>query len=169
MQSMSSLRTSFGDDFTTSPRSSNSPSLEHHYGNEFDSRTSFSSFDAARSSISDTSSPPQMHMLSLGSPPQHPAMPNRPFINLPPLPPQHLRVPTPSSPYEYGQYGQIQAQPPSPAIAPHSAINPIFKVPPLPSQPMDDNLMSSPNSLPSFAQFAAVAEPLPPLERTTDS
>jgi meiosis induction protein kinase IME2/SME1 len=129
MQSASSLRTSFGDDFPASARSSHSPSLEQQLANDFDSRASFSSYDPVRSSFSDCSSPPPMQMLSLGSQPR----PTRQtFITLPPVnsmqPPSMVGSSTPSSPYEYGQYGQIQAQPPSPAIAPHSAINPIFKV-----------------------------------------
>lgn len=129
MHSASSLRTSFGDDLPVSARSSHSPSLEQQLVNDFDSRASFSSFDAVRSSFSDSSSPPPMQMLSLGS---QPRQTRQPFINLPPMnsmqQPSILHSSTPSSPYEYGQYGQIQAQPPSPAIAPHSAINPIFKV-----------------------------------------
>lgn len=128
MQSSTSLRTSFGDDF--SARSSDSPSFEHP---DYDSRASMSSYEAARSSMSEASSPLPMHSLSLSSPQQQQAqlLTRHPFITLPPLPSmshQHLRAATPSSPYEYGQYGQIQAQPPSPAIAPHSAINPMFKV-----------------------------------------
>lgn len=126
MQSSTSLRTSFGDDF--SARSSDSPSFEHH---DYDSRASMSSYEAARSSMSEASSPLPMHSLSLSSPQQQQAQAvgRHPFITLPlPMSHQHLRAATPGSPYEYGQYGQIQAQPPSPAIAPHSAINPIFKV-----------------------------------------
>lgn len=130
MQSASSLRTSFGDDFSASARSSNSPSFEQQLVSDFDSRASMSSYDAARSSMSEASSPLPMHSLSLSSPQQQQAhlMTRHPFITLPPVQHQPFRAPTPGSPYEYGQYGQIQAQPPSPAIAPHSAINPIFKV-----------------------------------------
>ena len=92
-----------------------------------------SSYEAARSSMSEASSPLPMHSLSLSSPQQQQQILGRQqYITLP-VPvsaAQHspFRAPTPSSPYEYGQDGQIQAQPPSPAIAPHSAINPIFKV-----------------------------------------
>ena len=135
MQSASSFRTSFGDDLSISARSSNSPSFEQQFVSDFDSRASMSSYDAARSSMSEASSPLPMHSLSLSGPQQQQQtqMLNRhPFITLPsplpPMQPQQFRAPTPGSPYEYGQYGQIQAQPPSPAIAPHSAINPIFKV-----------------------------------------
>lgn len=128
MQSSTSLRTSFGDDF--SARSSDSPSFELP---DHDSRTSMSSYEVARSSMSEASSPLPMQALSLSSPQQHQAqtLGRHSYITLPPLPSvphPHLRAATPSSPYEYGQFGQIQAQPPSPAIAPHSAINPIFKV-----------------------------------------
>ena len=131
MQSNSSLQTSIGDDYSISARSStNSPSFEHQLGSDFDSRNSMSSY--ARSSISDASSPLPIHALSLSSPQQQTQMlRGQTYITLPPPIPSmqhHLRVGTPSSPYEYGQYGQIQAEPPSPAIAPHSAINPIFKV-----------------------------------------
>ncbi|KAL5534244.1 hypothetical protein ACEPAG_706 [Sanghuangporus baumii] len=172
MQSASSLRTSFGDDFSASARSSNSPSFEQQLVSDFDSRASMSSYDAARSSMSEASSPLPLHSLSLSSPQQQQAhlMNRHPFITLPsPLPPvqhQPFRAPTPSSPYEYGQYGQIQAQPPSPAIAPHSAINPIFKVPPLPPQ-TGDGVKHSP--LPPFSQLESIAEPLPPLGQTEDS
>ena len=133
MQSSSSLRTSFGDDYSLSARSSNSPSYEQQLASDFDSRASMSSYEAARSSMSEASSPLPMHSLSLSSPQQQQQILGRQqYITLP-VPvsaAQHspFRAPTPSSPYEYGQYGQIQAQPPSPAIAPHSAINPIFKV-----------------------------------------
>lgn len=132
MQSNSSLQNSF-DDFSSSARSSNSPSFEQQLVSDFDSRASMSSYEAARSSISSTSSPPPIHSLSLSSPQQHAQMlgGRQSYITLPPLPMahQHLRVPTPNSPYEYTQYG-IQQQPPSPAIAPHpsSNINPMFKV-----------------------------------------
>ena len=51
------------------------------------------------------------------------------YITLPlPMPSLHLQPGGPTSPYEYGQHGQIQAHPPSPGIAPYSHINPIFKV-----------------------------------------
>ncbi|KAI5124702.1 hypothetical protein M0805_004308 [Coniferiporia weirii] len=164
MQSSSSLRTSFGDDFSNSARSSDSPSFEHP---DFDSRASMSSYEAARSSMSEASSPLPMHSLSISSP-QHQAqaLGRQPFISLSPMSHQHLRAVTPSSPYEYGQYGQIQAQPPSPAIAPHSAINPIFKVPPLPPQPEDIHM--SHNPLPPFSELESIAEPLPPFRRTED-
>lgn len=174
MQSASSLRTSFGDELSISAHSSNSPSFEQQLVSDFDSRASMSSYDAARSSMSEASSPLPMHSLSLSGPQQQQQLLNRqPFITLPnPLPPmqhQSFRAPTPSSPYEYGQYGQIQAQPPSPAIAPHSAINPMFKVPPLPPRTEDGiNMPHSP--LPPFSQLESIAEPLQPLVvRTEDS
>lgn len=133
MQSTSSLRTSFGDDsYPVSARSSNSLSLEQQLVNDFDSRASFSSYDAARSSFSDTSSPPPMQMLSLSSHQQPRRQAHPSFITLPPpitsMHSQHLQTPGPTSPYEYGQNGHIQTHPPSPGIAPHSAINPMFKV-----------------------------------------
>ena len=99
---------------------------------------------------------------------------------------QHLRVPTPSSPYEYGQYG-IQQQPPSPAIAPHpqSNINPMFKVvsrslsisktdpdrvfQPLPPHQGDGASVRHQNTLPPFSQLESIAEPLPPLGRTEET
>ncbi|KLO14462.1 kinase-like protein [Schizopora paradoxa] len=159
MQSTSSLRTSFasGDDFS---RSSHSPSFDNRYSTDYDSRASCSSYDATRSSFSGTSSPPPMQSLSLSSPQQSSPVVNLPhFINLPPphpsMHPLSLRVPTPSSPYEYGQYGQIQNQPPSPAIAPHPIMNPIFKVPPMPSEGDEDQEMS--DRLPPFSQLASVA------------
>ena len=190
MRSTSSLQNSF-DDFSSSARSSNSPSFEQQLVSDFDSRASMSSYEAARSSISSTSSPPPIHSLSLSSPQQHAQILGRqPFITLPPPLPsmthQHLRVPTPSSPYEYGQYG-IQQQPPSPAIAPHpqSNINPMFKVvsrslsisrtdpdrvfQPLPPHQGDGASVRHQNTLPPFSQLESIAEPLPPLGRTEET
>lgn len=132
MQSTSSLRTSFGDEFPASARSSNSLSFEQQLVHDFDSRASFSSYDAARSSVSESSSPPPMQALSLSGH-QQPSSPQslsqQKYFTLPlPIPSLHLQQGGPTSPYEYGQNGQIQAHPPSPGIAPYSLINPIFKV-----------------------------------------
>lgn len=170
MQSSSSLRTSFGDDYSLSARSSNSPSYEQQLASDFDSRASMSSYEAARSSMSEASSPLPMHSLSLSSPQQQQQILGRQQYFTLPVPvsavQQHppFRAPTPSSPYEYGQYGQIQPQPPSPAIAPHSAINPIFKVPPLPTQPDSGH-----SPLPPFSQLESIAEPLAPIGQTDES
>ncbi|TDL28428.1 kinase-like protein [Rickenella mellea] len=159
--STSSLRTSF-DDFPTSARSSNSLSFEHQLATDFDSRASFSSYDAARSSsISESSSPP-LQMLSLsGSQPPLDRRGSQSFITLPPISSsQHLHPPTS---YEYGQNGHIQAHPPSPAISPHSAINPMFKVVSSLTSSAEHTNGSSPHTLPPFAQLACVAEQYPPL------
>lgn len=143
MQSVSSLRSSV-DDFPTTARSSASLSLEQQLVNDFHLRASVDS-----SSISDGGSPqpPPMHMLSLSSPipwqqqnshsdlsgvstvDQRSLGSSRHHqVSSPLSPPQprhagfHL---APQSPYDSpgGVYG-----PPSPSMAPKSAINPIFKV-----------------------------------------
>lgn len=141
MTSVSSLRSA--DDFSTSGRSSASLSLEQQV-NDFHIRASVDS-----SSISDGGSPqpPPMHMLSLSSPIpwQHShsdlsgssTVDNRSIgssrqrqlsspLSPPPQPrhpgPFHLGPQSPFDPHS-GAYG-----PPSPGMAPKSAINPIFKV-----------------------------------------
>jgi hypothetical protein len=142
MTSVSSLRSSV-DDFPTSERSSASLSLEQQLVNDFHLRASVDS-----SSISDGGSPqpPPMHMLSLSSPipwqqnshsdlsgtstvDNRSLSRHREFsssLSPPPQPrqpgPFHL---APQSVYDSpgGIYG-----PPSPSMAPKSAINPIFKV-----------------------------------------
>lgn len=146
MTSMSSMRGSSSiEDYATSGRSSTSLSVEQQLVNEFHLRASVDS-----SSISDGGSPqpPPMHMLSLSSPipwlhsqsdmsststvdnnaapsPRQPHQLNPTMISPPPQPrhpgPLHLG---PQSPYgSGGVYG-----PPSPGLAPKSAINPMFKV-----------------------------------------
>lgn len=143
MTSVSSLRSSVDDSFT-SGRSSASLSLEQQLVNDFHLRASVDS-----SSISDGGSPqpPPMHMLSLSSPipwqnsHSHSdlsgtsTVDNRSVgssrqqqLSSPLSPPPQPRQPGPfnlgpTSPYESGVYG-----PPSPGMAPKSAINPIFKV-----------------------------------------
>lgn len=196
MTSTSSLRTSF-DDFPTSARSSNSFSLEQQLVNDFHARTSVDP------PLSGSVSPPPMQMLSLSpslspSPPwiqvQHPKedstgaarrhqqLPS--YISMTPPPPQnplHLTLSGSQSAFEFGQVQGYPpspfGHPPSPGLAPKSAINPIFKVvsyawacergyepdaycvaeqPPLPS-PTGDRL-SSPTALPPFSHLEAVAE-----------
>lgn len=137
MTSMSSLRPSSIDDFPTTARSSTSLSLEQQLVHDFHIRASVDS-----SSISDGGSPqpPPMHMLSLSSPIpwQHGESTStvdqrsgggssrktlHSPIYSPPPQPQHPQGHL--SPYDgSGVYGH----PPSPGVAPKSAINPIFKV-----------------------------------------
>ncbi|KAF9231708.1 Pkinase-domain-containing protein [Melanogaster broomeanus] len=164
MTSASSLRTgttSF-DDFPTSARSSNSISLDHQF-NEFSIRASVDT----TSSVSGTSSPPPINLLSLSpSPnswmhshnshdsasPQHPS-----YVVVPP------RIQYPSSSHNsYECNGQLYGHPPIEGIDPHAAINPIFKVTPLPTSPSEH--LSSPHPLPPFSYLEAVAEgEYPPL------
>lgn len=144
MTSMSSLRSS-ADGFSTSAgRSSASLSLEHHLANDFHLHASVDS-----SSISDGGSPqpPPMPMLSLSSPipwqrshsdmsstttvdnrglgsAAHPQL-SSPLVSSPP-PQRHFQL-GPSSPYDTTTTGGVFG-PPSPGLAPKSAINPIFKV-----------------------------------------
>lgn len=169
MTSTSSLRTgttSF-DDFPTSARSSNSISLDHQL-NEFHIRASVDT----TSSVSGTSSPPPINLLSLSpSPnswmhshnshdstsPQHTSYIGAPMIQYPS-----------SSHTTYECNGKMFGHPPSPGIDPHVAVNPIFKVAPLPSSLLDH---PSPHSLPPFSQLEAVAEgeypPLSPMSFTS--
>ncbi|KAK7694672.1 hypothetical protein QCA50_001860 [Cerrena zonata] len=176
MTSMSSLRPSI-DDFPTTARSSTSLSLEQQLAREFDLRASVDS-----SSISDGGSPqpPPMHMLSLSSPIpwQHgessSTVDNRsggssrktlhsPIYSPPPQPQHPDFNPGHLSPYDGGG---VYGHPPSPGMAPKSAINPIFKVPPLDNKPTQLSM----NSLPPFSQLEAVADgeypPLSPMSFT---
>lgn len=143
MQSMSSLQTSSVKD-DLSGRSSASLSLEQQFGNDLHLR-------ASSSSVSDGGSPPPppMHMLSLSSPipwqhPSHEGSSDKTLdspgllerrqvdpsqamsLSLPPQPrhPLGFKPSGPGSPYDPSVYGH----PPSPGVAPKSAINPIFKV-----------------------------------------
>lgn len=183
MQSVNSLRSS-ADGFSTSGRSSTSFSLEQQLANDFHLRASVDS-----SSISDGGSPqpPPMHMLSLSSPipwqNSHSdlsgtsTVDNRSIgssrqhqLSSPLSPPPQPRHPGfhlgPQSPYDTpgGVYG-----PPSPSMAPKSAINPIFKVPSFSSS--SDRPTLSLTSLPPFSQLEAVADggeypPLSPMSFT---
>ncbi|KII94391.1 hypothetical protein PLICRDRAFT_50360 [Plicaturopsis crispa FD-325 SS-3] len=165
MTSTSSLRTSF-DDFPQSVRSSNSLSLEQQFVNDFNTRANL---DPA---LSGSVSPPPMQTLSLSSnsPTWMPQggkdglsrgqVPN--FIQLPSAVPQHPSNMDPSGPHSPFEFTSI-TYPPSPGLAPKSAINPIFKVPPLPSS-TGDRLSSPIQTLPPFSQLQAVAEgEYPPL------
>ncbi|KAH9937710.1 kinase-like domain-containing protein [Fomitopsis serialis] len=134
MTSMNSLRT---DDFSLRGRSSTSFSLEQKL-NDFNLRSSHER--SASTSVQDSASfvsrrPEGMH-LSLQPPSRH-----QQFLG-----------------------GQPQGHPPSPGVAPKSAINPIFKVPPL--QGLD-----RPGSLPPFSHLEAVADgeypPLSPMSFTS--
>lgn len=151
MTSMSSLRPGSIDDFPTSTRSSTSLSLEQQLVNDFHLRASVDS-----SSISDGGSPqpPPMHMLSLSSPipwahsenSSNSTVDNRslgsgrqtlasPILSPPPHP-LHPNFPQgPHSPYDTGG---VYGHPPSPGVAPKSAINPIFKVVSTLAQSCDD-------------------------------
>ena len=139
MTSMSSLRPSSIDDFPTTARSSTSLSLEQQLAHDLHLRASVDS-----SSISDGGSPQPlpMHMLSLSSPIpwQHgeststvddrsgssrKTLHSPIYSPPPPLPQQPDFKQGHLSPYDGGgTYGH----PPSPGVAPKSAINPIFKV-----------------------------------------
>ena len=154
MTSASSLRTgttSF-DDFPISAHSSN-VSLEHQFIDNLNIRTSVDT----TSSVSGTSSPPPINLLSL-SPSPHSWMQAQNAAHPYVVPSIIQYRPTSQKPYE----GKIYGHPPSPGIDPHSGtINPIFKVPPLPS-PTEQ--FTSPHSLPPFSQLEAVAEgEYPPL------
>ncbi|KAH7910947.1 Pkinase-domain-containing protein [Hygrophoropsis aurantiaca] len=162
MTSASSLRTattSF-DDFPTSARSSNSISLDHQFLNDFNIRASVDT----TSSVSGTSSPPPINLLSLSPSPNswmH-AQSSRESASPPYMVPPLIQYP-PSSHKSYECNGQMYGHPPSPGMDSQSVINPIFKVPPLPSPATSDSL-SSPHSLPPFSHLEAVAEgEYPPL------
>lgn len=168
--SMNSLRTTV-DDYSLRGRSSASLSFEQQF-NDFHLRTSVDT----RSSLSDGGSPlpPAMHMLSLSSPSwqhQQELSPSSSFVDggslasrrqgLPEL--MTLSIPPPPR-HHYQLGGQVYGHPPSPGVAPKSAINPIFKVPPL--QGLD-----RPGSLPPFSHLEAVADgeypPLSPMSFTS--
>ncbi|KAF9229275.1 Pkinase-domain-containing protein [Gyrodon lividus] len=163
MTSASSLRTgttSF-DDFPTSARSSNSISLDHQF-NEFNIRASVDT----TSSVSGTSSPPPINLLSLSPSPNswmhshnshESASPQHSSYMVPPL----IQYPT-SSHKSYECNGRLYGHSLSEGTDPQAAINPMFKVTPLPSSPSDR--LSSPHSLPPFSHLEAVAEgEYPPL------
>lgn len=177
MTSASSLRTgrTSYDDFPTSARSSNSISLDHQF-NEFNVRASVDT----TSSVSGTSSPPPINLLSLSPSPNswmhsHNSHESTSPYVVPPL----IQYPS-SSHKSYECNGQLYGHPPTDLIDPHAAINPIFKVvcmcttswpfadgrsctkTPLPMSPSDH--LSSPHSLPPFSHLEAVAEgEYPPL------
>ena len=125
MTSASSLRTgrTSYDDFPTSARSSNSISLDHQF-NEFNIRASVDT----TSSVSGTSSPPPINLLSLSPSPSswmhsHNSHESTSPYVVPPL------IQYPSSPHKsYECNGQLYGHPPTDLIDPHAAINPIFKV-----------------------------------------
>ncbi|KAI0076099.1 Pkinase-domain-containing protein [Panus rudis PR-1116 ss-1] len=177
MTSMSSLRPSSIDDFPSTARSSASLSLEQQLVNDFHLRASVDS-----SSVSDGGSPqpPPMHMLSLSSPIpwQHSESSttvdqsagssrqtlHSPIYSPPPQPLHPEFKQGPLSPYDTsGMY----AHPPSPGMAPKSAINPIFKVPPV-DKPAQISLTTT--ALPPFSHLEAVADgeypPLSPMSFT---
>ncbi|KZT02698.1 kinase-like protein [Laetiporus sulphureus 93-53] len=168
MTSLNSLRTCM-DEYSLPGRSSASLSLEQQLVNEFHIRASVDS-----SSLSDGTSsppPPPMHMLSLSSPPWQQScdlssnastldststlsrLQDRMSLSL------HPSVRHPVLPG-----GQSYGRPPSPGVAPKSAINPMFKVPPL-------QRLDRPGSLPPFSQLEAVADgeypPLSPMSFTS--
>ncbi|KAI6162182.1 hypothetical protein EDD17DRAFT_594504 [Pisolithus thermaeus] len=153
MTSTSSLRTgttSF-DDFPTSARSSNSISLDHQL-NEFHIRASVDT----TSSVSGTSSPPPINLLSLSPSPNSWMHSRNSHDSTSPQPTSYMGAPMiqyPSSSHTtYECNGRIFGHPPSPGIDPHVAVNPIFKVAPLPSSLLDH---PSPHSLPPFSQLEA--------------
>ncbi|KAI0814983.1 kinase-like domain-containing protein [Irpex lacteus] len=182
MQSMHSLRSN-GDGFTTSAgRSSASLSMEQQLVNDFHLRASVDS-----ASISDGGSPQPlpMHMLSLSSP--KPWQRSRSDMSssttvdnsraeeqlsspslASPQPRLHYQL-GPSSPYDTTTTGGIYA-PPSPGLAPKSAINPMFKVSPYQSTSERPSISLSSTSLPPFSQLEAVADgeypPLSPMSFT---
>ncbi|KAJ6604642.1 kinase-like domain-containing protein [Mycena vulgaris] len=159
MASSSSLQTSFDEfsqDFPPSARSSNSFSPDGQLAQDLGSQGSFD----PRGPLSGTISPPPMQMLSL-SPSLSPAAspwlypqsdPRVPYL-------QHSLHPrtSPMNGNTFEFNGQILGRshspyghPPSPGVAPKSAINPMFKVPPLPGTSPGD-------LLPPFSQLDAVA------------
>lgn len=170
MTSASSLRTgrTSYDDFPTSARSSNSISLDHQF-NEFNIRASVDT----TSSVSGTSSPPPINLLSLSPSPNswmhsHNSHESASPYVVPPL----IQYPS-SSHKSYECNGQLYGHPPTDLLDPHSAINPIFKVvckltslwflsdsfcsaqTPLPTSPSDH--LSPPHTLPPFSHLEAVA------------
>ena len=125
MTSASSLRTgrTSYDDFPTSARSSNSMSLDHQF-NEFNIRASVDT----TSSVSGTSSPPPINLLSLSpSPNSWRHSHNSHESTSPYVVPSLIQYP-PSSHKSYECNGQLYGHPPTDLIDAHSTINPIFKV-----------------------------------------
>ncbi|KAI0094882.1 kinase-like domain-containing protein [Irpex rosettiformis] len=182
MQSMNSLRSN-PDGFTTSTgQSPASTSMEQQLVNDFHLRASVDS-----ASISDGGSPQPlpMHMLTLSSPKpwarsrsdmsssttvDHTRTDDRlssPSV-VSPQPRPHYQL-GPSSPYDTISTGGVYG-PPSPGLAPKSAINPIFKVSSYPSTLDRPALSLSSTSLPPFSQLEAVADgeypPLSPMSFT---
>lgn len=140
MTSMSSLRPSSIDDFpSSSGRSSNSLSLEQHFANDFHLRPSMDS-----SSVSDGGSPHPLplHALSLSSPIpwQHSDASSSSTVDNRSVGSGHRTLSSPLysppvQPLRSGNYKGSHSPydppgvfPPSPGLAPKSAINPIFKV-----------------------------------------
>ena len=127
MTSTSSLRTgttSF-DDFPTSARSSNSISLDHQF-NEFNIRASVDT----TSSVSGTSSPPPINLLSLSPSPNSWVHSHNSYDSTSPrhsyMGPPMIQYPS-SSHTTYECNGNVFGHPPSPAIDPQM-VNPMFKV-----------------------------------------
>ena len=171
MTSASSLRTgrTSYDDFPTSARSSNSISLDHQF-NEFSIRASVDT----TSSVSGTSSPPPINLLSLSpSPNSWMHSPNSHESASPYVVPPLIQYPS-SSHKSYECNGQLYGHPPTDLIDPRAAINPIFKVvckrislwfssdsscsaqTPLATSPSDH--LSPSHTLPPFSHLEAVAE-----------
>lgn len=126
MTSMNSLRT---DDFSLrGGRSSTSFSLEQQL-NEFNLRPSVDTSSLSEGGGSPP--PPPMHMLSLSSPTWHERSPSASIQDTSSLasrrPEMHLSLQPPSRHQQF-LGGQPAGHPPSPGVAPKSAINPIFKV-----------------------------------------
>ncbi|EGO04818.1 hypothetical protein SERLA73DRAFT_100679 [Serpula lacrymans var. lacrymans S7.3] len=154
------------DEFPVSARSSNSITVERQFVGDLDIRTSRDT----TSSLSGTSSPPPINLLSLSPSPlswmntqnspesssvsQHPS-----YIAVPQIiqyPPQT------GSRQSFECNGQLYGHPPNSGIDLKTAINPIFKVPPLPSSPLEH--MPPSHALPPFSHLEAVAEgEYPPL------
>ncbi|KAF8622479.1 hypothetical protein AX15_006995 [Amanita polypyramis BW_CC] len=157
MASMNSLRTSF-DDFPTSARTSTSFSLDGQLAHDFRIQAS------VNSTRLETLSPPPMHGLSLSPSVSPTVSPHSPW--LPMQPPTECLYPNREKSSTVTLHGNEQLHPaslygrsPNTGDIPKSsksAINPIFKVPPL--CPLSvDQIPSSPNALPPFSEFEAVA------------
>ncbi|KAJ7634296.1 kinase-like domain-containing protein [Mycena polygramma] len=164
MASSSSLQTSFDEfspDLSPSARSSNSLSQDGQLAQDYRSPASFDPGVPLSGSLS----PPPMQTLSLSpslSPSASPWLHPQPDGRTPY--PQHSLHPR-SSPMNGNTFefnGQMPSRrshspyghPPSPDVAPKSAINPMFKVPPLPGQSPSGG---SSSLLPPFSQLDAVA------------
>ncbi|KAI0692755.1 kinase-like domain-containing protein [Cytidiella melzeri] len=182
MQSMNSLNSN-PDRFSTSAgRSSASLSMEQQLVNDFHLRASV---DTASVSDGGSPQPPAMHMLSLSSPKpwqrsrsdmsssttmdngRQDELLSSPIVA---SPPQRLYQLGPSSPYDTTATGGVRS-PPSPGLAPKSAINPMFQVPSYSNVSERPSIsLSSLTSLPPFSQLEAVADgeypPLSPMSFT---